>query len=575
MTVLKMRGRETKDLEQLAESLAASLGIRRVTARVLATRGISSPEEARSFLFPSLRDNLPDPKTMKNIIAAAEMLIDSIESQEPVTIYSDYDVDGITSGAQLQMYLKSLGVCVDTYVTNRFVDGYGLSDASVRRITKGNTKILVTVDCGITNVAQIEYAKSKGIKVIILDHHEPGEELPPADVIVDPAQKDCPFHEHKLAAAGVVWMLLVVLRSLARTRNIEAGDPKDYLDLAAIGTICDMVPLRGVNRVIAHRGVEAVRKTKRLGVRALKEVAGFSVAKRFGAGNISFGIGPRINAAGRLGDAGQVLSLLTTEDKNVAKRVAEHIDKMNIERRNVENAVKDSCIEWIEALPERAESVAYAIYGENYHVGVIGIAAQRLVEKYHRPAAVLGPAEYEDRIIAKGSVRSIKGFHVSEALDQLDSLLMTHGGHESAGGFSIELENVEAFQKEFVSLAENALDAESLSRHVYVDAKVDFSEIDFDLVDQLSKLAPFGVGNPAPMLMSTQVEVVSASQLSTKHLRLRLKQGGDIRDGVAWNMFGNELLRKGKNLTIAYKVDINTYRGMSSVQLQVSDAWEA
>jgi len=347
MSVLKFRNSSSESssnaaLEKIQE-LQSSLSLKHTLASILVSRGITSQDQAKAFLSPTLKDHLPDPNQMKNLSAAAELLIESVIAEEPITIYSDYDVDGITSGAQLLLYLKALGACVDTYVTNRFVDGYGLSDLSVRKIVAGNTKVLVTVDCGISNVSQIEYAKHKGLKVVVLDHHQPGDELPPADVVVDPAQDGCPFGEHKLAAAGVVWMLLVLLRQQAKKKGLEAENPKEYLDLAAMGTICDMVPLTGLNRVIAHRGVEAVRQTQRVGVKALKEVTGMNISKRFGSGNISYGIGPRINAAGRLGDASEVLELLTTEDDSRARNIAEKIDKINSERRTVENIVKESC----------------------------------------------------------------------------------------------------------------------------------------------------------------------------------------------------------------------------------------
>jgi len=570
---------------RLARELAASAGISEIAARILVCRGILDVEAMRKFLTPNLREQLPNPATIKNILPAADLLLDFVQSGEQITVYNDFDVDGITSASQLWLYLSALGAKVNTYTPSRFAEGYGLVLAAVERMAAAGTKLLVTVDCGISSVKEFALAKRLGMKSIVLDHHIPGE-LPPADVVVDPAQEGCPFQEHKLAAAGLIWMLLIVLRQRAAARwpeKIEKGelvlpDPKDFLDLAALGTICDMVPLTGVNRVIAHRGVEALRVTRRPGIVALKQVAGVESNPRFGSGHVGFHLGPRINAAGRLAEASDVLMMLTTQDSDKAKTIASRIDRLNAERRRIEEEVRIACVEMLAVQEELLSHRALTIFGKDFHVGVIGIVAQRLVEQYHRPAAVMAPGEIigakgERKPVIKGSVRSVPGFHVAEMLQRLSHCLITHGGHSEAGGFSVAFEKLEEFQAGFVALANEALANDLLRKRVSADVEAEFSELDFELVNELMRFAPFGVGNPSPVLVSRGVNVESVSALSDKHLKVRFSQGRYFLTALCWGFQGHALLQKGERVSIAYQPEINTYQGVSSVQLNLREVW--
>ena len=573
MSVLQFR----KKLEQDYAAIAKRFGLHPVVAEILVNRGIYTEQEVKVFLNPSLKDNLPDPAAMKNADLAAEIIFDAIDKNEPITIYSDYDVDGLTSCAQLLLFLKALGAHVDSYVPNRFIDGYGLSDYAIQKIVSGNTKLLITVDCGITNVEQISFAKRHGIRALVLDHHQPGKVLPMADAIVNPAQEGCEFKEQKLAAAGVVWMLLIQLRSRAlKNGRIGVPDPKSFLDLAAIGTICDMVPLKGLNRLIAKRGIEAIKKSSRVGIKVLREVAGVASDSVFGCSQISFALGPRINAAGRLGDASNVITLLTTENESVARKIASQIDRLNTERKQIEERVKEACIATINSKGEIP--AAFAIFADSFHVGVIGIAAQRLVENFYKPAAVMA---YGDQMVRgeivkviKGSVRSVPGFHVSQALAKISDVFINHGGHESAGGFSLLPENLEKFRHLFVELAAQTFGDNPPENQTFADVEVDFTQVNIDLVDQLELLAPFGVGNPAPVLVSSNVEVITSSPIGANHLKLRLKQNQSVRDCLAWNQIANPILRKGKILKIAYRPQLNLFNGIANLQLHLKDAWE-
>ncbi len=580
---LRFRAEVNEESRAQARQLQSSLGLHKVVAQILANRGVCDPTSAKSFLAPTLREHLPDPKEILNIVPAADIILKAVAEQKQITVYTDFDVDGVSSGAQLFLYLKKLGAKVTTYVPNRFVEGYGLADLAVENLRKGGTELLITLDCGITNVAQIERLKKYGIQCVVVDHHEPGKELPPADAVVDPAQKNCPFQEHKLAAAGLVWMLLIVLRDRAKIMlpDVDASTlphPKDFLDLAALGTICDMVPLSGVNRLIAHRGIDALRESPRLGVIALKDVARIVSNKRFSSGHVSFGIGPRINAAGRLGDASQVLSLLTTEDSLEARRLADAIDRLNQQRKSVEGEVRDACRKQLEDNPALLDRNGIALFGKEFHIGVIGIAAQRIVEEFHRPSAVMAPGTMvrggKVEPVIKGSVRAVRGFHVAEVLEELSDVLVAHGGHAQAGGFTLLSENLEAFQEGFAAAADARLTNDMLTPEISVDAEIPLTDIDFELTEQLAKLAPFGVGNPSPILLTRRVTIESCSQLKGEHVRLKVSQGDCVRAAIAWNMFSHPLLRKGKEVDIAYQVELNIYQGISSVQLTIKELWD-
>lgn len=564
-----------KEPAQNLESFRTKLGISEVCARILIARGISCPDEAAAFLSPTLKEHLPDPSKMMNSGRAAELILDHVLEKNKITVFHDFDVDGLTAGAQLTEFLRALGGDVRCYVPNRITEGYGLSIAGVDAILEAGTNLLVTVDCGVSNVREIAYAKDKGLDVIVLDHHEPAE-LPPADVIVDPAQDGCPFQEYRLAAAGVVWMLLIELRKNALARGVASDkipNPKNFLDLAALGTICDMVPLTKLNRLIAYRGIELMKKTTRVGLRALMEVAGVYQKPRFGAGQVSFALGPRINAAGRLDDASHVGELFATNDKTKAKKLAQKIDRFNTQRRSLEEQVKRSCLDTIKSDEQALACPALAVFGEDYHQGVIGIVAQRLVEEFHRPAAVMAPAEIEHegkRIkIAKGSVRSIKGFHVAEVLHSMNDLLLSGGGHAAAGGFSVELDRLDEFRSAFISEASKRLSLEDLSREIKADVVSTLSACDFTLAEELHRLAPFGIGNSSPTLVSENLTVDSAQPLADRHLRMRLSDGRESRPAVAWGFLGHPKARKGQQVTAIYQLEINTYQGVSSVQLNI------
>jgi len=563
---------ETKDFESRARELADSLSVDLHFAMILLNRGIDSEQLARTFLAPTLKNDLPDPSSIMGIQAAASIVVEAVARKKNITVFTDFDVDGLSSGAQLVLFLMKCGARVSSYTPNRFTEGYGLSEEAVKKISDCGANLLITVDCGISNKKELALARELGLQTIVLDHHLP-HEMPDADAVVDPAQEGCPFNSYSLAAAGLVFMFLIVLRRVfAEQGRSDLPSPKDFLDLAALGTICDMVPLKGPNRLIALRGLQALEKTPRPGLQSLKDVCGVKAGKTFSSGHVGFMLGPRINAAGRVGEGKDVMELFTTSDSKKAKKLAKSMDRLNQKRQLLE---REGLRIAEELLADKDEGSAIAVFDESFHLGVIGIIAQRLVEKNHKPAAVMGPAavDSEDPII-KGSVRSISAFHVADNLEKLEHLLLSFGGHAAAGGFSLKLWNLEEFSAEWEKLATESLTEEDLLPKQRVDLKMGLENVNYDFVSSLRSLEPFGVGNPSPVLYSDDLEIESVKQIGENHLKLLLSQGKKKIQAVAWKYAGHPLLVKGSRIRAAYSPEINNYGGVSTVQLNIKEVWK-
>jgi single-stranded-DNA-specific exonuclease len=385
-------------------------------------------------------------------------------------------------------------------------------------------------------------------------------------------QTDCGFHGTKLCTAGIVWLLgIVLLKSLQSLKEIKlAISSKELLDLAAIGTICDMVPLQGVNRLLASKGIESIRLNPRMGIKAIQEVAQLPLGSRFSCSSVAFGIGPRLNAAGRLEDASIGMSLLISDSSNEAKSLAEKINSFNNQRKTLEEKVKSTCLDLAADLKNilGENPSAYTLFNNDFHVGVIGIAAQRMVESLSRPVAVLGKTEDSNKSnLIKGSVRSINGFHISETLNKLNHLLISHGGHKEAGGFSILEENILKFTIEFNKIAEDFFSKNPIIPEISFDQQISLKDININLVKEIELLAPFGIGNSSPIFLSREVEIFNFHQIGANHVKIELKQDGTIRNAIGWRMIGNPLIERGKKVDAIYSLELNTYKGVSSVQL--------
>ena len=451
------------------------------------------------------------------------------------------------------------------FVPDRFADGYGLNEKTVKEIAQSGFSLLLTIDFGTTNAKELIVAKELGLKTVVVDHHHMSGEPPPADVFINPHQKGCGFANGIACAAGLAWYLVLALTKEFGDSGIDA---KDYLELACLGTICDMVPLIGVNRVIAKRGLESLTVSKRPGLRALRNVIGVKGA--VGCSDVSFGIGPRLNAAGRIVHGELVVELLTTRDSIRADKLARDLNELNAERQTIEGIVKQRAIEQVEReLESRAQQGQGAdlsglvAWHEEFHTGVIGIVAQRLVEHFYRPAAVMG---MDSSGIWKGSVRGIRGFSVVEALAAVKDHLIKFGGHEGAGGFSVHEDSVLAFKEAFIAECAKRLEKIEKEPFVDVDTEANLEECTPLLVKQLEGLAPFGMGNPAPVVLLRGLTVKDSRVLKDAHLKVLLSDGKRFITGLMWRQTSHPALQVGNKVMVACKPDINNYGGNQELQ---------
>ena len=553
---------------EVVQRLDDALGVGRLMATLLANRGLDDPAEARRFLDPRLAD-LPDPFAMKGMAAAVDRILAALDAGERICIWGDYDVDGVTSAAQLLAFFEAIACPAEYFVPDRFVDGYGLAEPRIRELAARGVDLLITVDCGVSAVAEVAVANELGLDVIVVDHHQVPPVVPDALVVLDPVQSGCLYPYKGLAACGVTFMLLIALRQRMRAQGRFSGAPQPdlrrWLDLTAIGTVADMVPLTGVNRVIVARGLRVITSGQRPGVEALCKVAGVE-AGRVTAGRIGFHLGPRINAAGRVAHAGAGVELLTTRDPAAARTTAEQVDAWNLERRELQQAVFEEACAQVDAGPDPAERRAIVVASEGWHPGVVGIVASKLVERYHRPTVVL----CLEGGVAKGSARSISGFRLVAHLRLIDELLVAYGGHDHAAGLTLAASDVERFAAALDDQARAALEPRHLRPRLSIDAAAPLDRVSFALVESLARLAPHGMGNPEPALLATGVLVRDRRVVGKdgSHLKLTLDAGGDSLDAIAFGM-AHLSPEPGDLVDIVYVPEINWYRGNARLQLRL------
>ncbi len=544
---------------EIAAAITAETKTNPVVGRILAARKYQPGAELSSYLKPELKTGLPNPAALKNLAEASKLIADVHRSGGSIAICCDFDVDGLSGGSVVHDFFNAAGVSSKVFVPDRFVDGYGLNEKTVREIAAQGFKLLLTIDFGTTNVKEILAAKALGLKTVVVDHHHISAAPPPADVFINPHQEDCGFAKGVACAAGLAWYLVVGLK---RELKAEGIDARHYLDLACLGTICDMVPLVGLNRVIAKRGLELLSDSKRPGLRALRNVIG--IKGNVGCSDVSFGIGPRLNAAGRIVHGELVVELLTTSDSVKADKLARQLNELNAERQEVEGRVKEEAIKIVEK--SGGPGWANVVWNPEFHTGVIGIVAQRLVEHFYRPSAVMG---MDTPGIFKGSVRGIKGFSVVEALSGCSEHLLKFGGHEGAGGFSVKEENLEKFKNAFVEECRKRLETIETEPFVDADTEAVLPEITVDLVHELSGLAPFGMGNPAPLVLLKNLRVVEVRPLSQgQHLKALFSDGKRFISGVMWRQPSHPALRPNSSVDIVFRPEINTFNG--TVELQAN-----
>lgn len=542
-----------------AAEVAAECGVNEFAALVLNARGMDTAARVSAFL--DVHAQLSDPWLLKDMDKAVDRIRTAIERGEKITVFGDYDADGVTATALLYSYLEMIGADVTAYIPSRMTEGYGLSEAVCRRIAENGTTLIVTVDNGIGAIEEAKLLKSLGVDLVVTDHHRAGDIIPDCCAVVDPyrADDESPFKE--LAGVGVALKLAAAL---------EDGDYEalldDYADIVAIGTVADIVPLMHENRLIVLSGLASMNRGSRCGIEALRKVAG-SADKELNSLGIAFTLAPRINAAGRMGSAQQALQLLLTEDPYEAERLAKEIDHSNMERQETESAIFAQVEEYLDAHPEQRNDRVLVVDGKDWHAGVIGIVASRLVERYGRPAIVI---TQESDGTAKGSGRSIDGFSLYEALQYAGDTLLQYGGHTLAAGFSVLPENIAAFRRK---INEYAATAGDVFPSINIDCRLNPAHISVAILDALQDLEPFGAGNPAPLFGLFGMTIESIKGMGgNRHLRLMLSRNGAHITAVRFGIGPDDFpYKRGDCVDLAVRIDKNIYMGETRISIQIRD----
>ncbi len=546
----------------LIRKLTTELDLPDVSAIILASRGITDPVEAGKFLNPSLSD-LFDPFVISQMDKAIDRVIKALTNNEKIMIYGDYDVDGITSTAVMFMVLNRLGANVSYYLPNRLVEGYGISEDGLQEAEKRKIDLLISVDCGITAIEEVLIAKRKGIDTIITDHHEPGDRLPEAVAIVNPKLDGESGPGFELSAVGVAYKFSQALyRRLGQDESIL----EEHLDLVALGTAADIVPMIGENRILTKFGLDQIARTTKPGLKSLIFVSGL-MGQKIGTGQVVFILAPRINAIGRLGDAQQAIKLLTTKDETHASRIARILNAENKRRKDIDEQTLNEALEQIEEKIDPDRDRAIVLSSRGWHQGVIGIVASRLVERYHRPTVMIAIDGEE----GKGSARSIPGFHLYEALKECESDLIRYGGHKYAAGLSIAPERIESFRKRLNEVSTRMLSDEDLIPKLNIDAEIELDTINDNLVDLLERFAPFGPQNMRPVFVSYGCEIIGTPHIvGRKHLKFKIRKGENIIDCIGFNQgeFLKNLNYRPMLVDIAYLVEHNIWNGVKRIQIR-------
>ena len=561
MATWKIKTPDTSLVFRLAEEFKTS----EIIGRVLANRDIESLESSRSFFDPNL-SQLHDPFLMKDMDIAAGMVAEKVKSGGRIFIFGDYDVDGTTGSSALFLFLTSLECDAKVYIPDRMKEGYGLSREGIDVAKDWGADLLISCDCGINATDEVAYANDQNLEVIITDHHMPDENLPEANAILNPKQPNCSYPFKGLCGGAVVFKLI---QAVSQLLELDDDLVHQYIDLITLGTAADIVPLTDENRIIVKHGLKSLSKTKRPGLRALLEVSGLG-EKELTVGRLLFWAAPRINAAGRLGDANRAVQLMTTENLPESLKLARELDEENRQRQDLQQSMVDEAIMKVNAEVDLKKEKAIVLWDDNWHEGVIGIVASKIKETYHRPAVIISLSNGT----GKGSARSVKGFDLYENLTECRELLDGYGGHPMAAGLTLNRENLEDFRTRFSNLAYETLADDDLVNSLDIEGEMDLNLIDGRFLDFLEKLAPFGPGNMTPKFITRHVIPVGNPRLvgNGDHLKFRAKKGETSYDAIGFNM-GNhyEKLITGKPIDIAYVVEKNEWQGRTSIQLNIRD----
>lgn len=549
---------ETNEVKK--EEIKEKYQVNDLLATILVNRGIVEKEQIQIFLNPT-RENFHDPFLMPDMKIAVDRIIQAIQGNEKMIIFGDYDVDGITSITVLKSFLEDRGIEIGEYIPNRMEEGYGLNKKAIERIANEKYKLMITVDCGISGIEEIEYANTLGIETIITDHHEVGEELPKALAVVDAKRKDSHYPCRDLAGVGVVFKLI---QALGIQLGLEEKEYLKYLDIVCVGTISDIVPLVDENRVITKLGLLLVNQTKNIALKSILMASGY---QNIDSNAISFGVAPRINACGRMGHAEEALQLFLSKNITQVNELTQRLNEYNRKRQEIEKSIYEEAIEKIEG-NNLYDKNAIVVGGKGWHHGVIGIVASKITELYYKPSILLC---FEEGI-GKGSGRSIPGFDLHEALMRCPNTVQKFGGHAMAIGITITEDKYKDFCQEFEQIAKET-HIETLIPIIPVDAKINLSEINKEIVESIKQLEPFGEGNKMPIFAFKNLKIESIRALSEgKHLKLTLRDSNYRINAIGFNL-GNlaEEYRIGDRVDIAGVLEINTFNGVDNLQINMKD----
>ena len=546
--------------DELADKIANEFNISKIVASIIANKGLKDNNEIEVFLHPR-RGDFHDPFLMPDMDKAVARIIQAIDNKEKVAIYGDYDVDGITSSTVLHRFLEERGLHTDIYIPNRLNEGYGLNKKEIEAIAETKHTLIITVDCGITGYDEIEYAKTFGIDTVVTDHHEPPEKLPDAIAVVDCKRKDNKYPFNGLAGVGVAFKLT---QALAIKLNLPEESYLKYLDIVCVGTISDIVPLVDENRTISKLGLRLVKQTRNIGLKVLLESIGY---KKIDSNTISFGIAPRINACGRMGHEKEALKLFLTNNIEEAKQITQKLNEYNLQRQEIEKRIFDEAQELMQN-PEEQKLPCIVLRKENWHHGVIGIVSSKITEMYFKPSILMCIEDKE----AKGSGRSIPGFDIHEALENCKENIKQFGGHSMAIGITIDNDKFDDFKKQIEEYAESKQISEIVPV-LNIDEKVQLKNINLSDIKDLELLEPFGEANKPPIFQINNLKIESIRTLTQgKHLKLDVKEENTRFSAIGFNLgnLANDY-KIGDKVNIAGFLEINSFNGMDSIQINIKD----
>ncbi|MDO4618179.1 MAG: single-stranded-DNA-specific exonuclease RecJ [Clostridia bacterium] len=558
----KNRGTDLDELRAFSERF----NIPPVISTVLFNRGVKDGEGAAVFTNKPL-SAVNNPMLLPDSQKACERIRDAILNKEKIVVYGDYDVDGITSTVLLYSYLKKKGAEVEYYIPDRVGEGYGINIMAINKIARGGAKLMITVDCGITAVGEVEFARTQSLDVIITDHHTCKDELPRAVAVVNPKRADSEYPFDALAGVGVVFKLVLALA-------VYMGDSTkdvfmDYVELAALGTIADVVSVMGENRIIIEHGLRIMRDGGNKGIRALLEISG-ALDRPIDASSVAFSVSPRLNAAGRIGSAETAVSLLLSEDNEEIQRIAEELNTANRSRQETEHLIFEEAMDMVmkDAMFDKKKVIVLA--GEGWHHGVIGIVASRIAERFYKPCILIS---YENGV-GKGSGRSIPGFNLFDALSASEEHLTNFGGHAQAAGLGVNTDEIPAFEKAINAYAEKVMTAEDMIPKVHIDCRVKPSTLSLGFAMALKKLEPYGMDNEKPTFSLLGAEIVDIDTVGSdkKHLRMRVSAEGNTVSAIGFSMSEYaSFFKKGDLIDVAFSADVNEYRGSKNLQIFLKD----